>query len=379
MISNGVDHPGLLLLMYPRPVFVAAAVLDFFPIEGTHQTFREVSGLYTRFGHADRISMREGYHEHQYSPENQEAAIEFLDHFNGMPRQTGLPPVKELDEKTLQCTHSGQVMLEFDNARSAMDLIRDHYLEHKAQPAPTLKQLYYSELYPGINRWRVAEFQGGLVAPNEILWAAVGSSHWHDFMIDRYLLRHNRELEIPLLWIHGMDGIKHGVLFWNGENGKIASEDWPEVTQYLESGYDIVSIDPRGLGETRMQYKAVSPDDPALAQADFDHAYVNPLSSVLADYVYNSLLTGRPYFLQMIEDVEIARRFVQEKLAPGADCFVAGNGGAHTLASAVSETLPDIKLVSQPDAQILKWSELVERKQEMWPIQDLLPGGAYIH
>src|SRR5205814_6005242 len=146
MISNGVDHPGLLLLMYPRPVFVAAAVLDFFPIEGTHQTFREVSGLYTRLGHADRISMREGYHEHQYSPENQEAAIEFLDHFNGMPRQTGLPPVKELDEKTLQCTRSGQVMLDFDNARSAMDLIRDYYVEHKGQPAPTLKQLYYSEL-----------------------------------------------------------------------------------------------------------------------------------------------------------------------------------------------------------------------------------------
>jgi len=379
MISNGVDHPGLLLLMYPRPVFVAAAVLDFFPIEGTHQTFREVSGLYARFGHADRISTREGYHEHQYSPENQEAAIEFLDHFNGMPRQTGLPPVKELDEKTLQCTHSDQVMLEFDNARSAMDLIRDYYLEHKAQPAPTLKQLYYSELYPGINRWHVAEFQGGLAAPNEILWAAVGSSHWHGLMIDRYLLRHNRELEIPLLWIHGKDGIKHRILFWNGENGKITAEDWPQVTLYLKSGYDIVSIDPRGLGETRMPYKAVSPDDPALAQLDFDHAYVNPLSSVLADYVYNSLLTGRPYFLQMIEDVEIARRFVQEKLAPGADCFVAGNGGAHTLASAVSETLPDIKLVSQPDAQILKWSELVERKQEMWPIQDLLPGGAYIH
>ena len=33
---------------------------------------------------ADRIAMTEGYHEHQYSPENQEAAMEFLDHFNGV-------------------------------------------------------------------------------------------------------------------------------------------------------------------------------------------------------------------------------------------------------------------------------------------------------
>ena len=50
---------------------------------------------------------------------------------------------------------------------------------------------------------------------------------------------------------------------------------------------------------------------------DFDRAYVNPLSSVLADYVYNSLLTGRPYFLQMIEDAEIAIRFSRLKLHAG--------------------------------------------------------------
>src|SRR5437773_1849554 len=123
MIANGVDHPGLLLMMYPRPVFVAAAVLDFFPIEGTHKTFREIADLYSRFGHADRIAMHEGYHGHEYSSENQEAAIQFLDHFNGMPAERGLPPTKELDEKTLRCTRTGQVMLDYENARSLMDMV----------------------------------------------------------------------------------------------------------------------------------------------------------------------------------------------------------------------------------------------------------------
>src|SRR3954454_15490423 len=102
MISNGVDHPGLLLMMYPRPVFVAAAVLDFFPIEGTHKTFREIADIYSQFGHADRIAMHEGYHGHEYSAENQEAAIHFLDHFNGISSAHGLAPVQELDERTLQ-------------------------------------------------------------------------------------------------------------------------------------------------------------------------------------------------------------------------------------------------------------------------------------
>ena len=379
MISQAVDHPGLLLMMYPRPVFVAAAVLDFFPIEGTHKTVREVSDLYAKFGHADRIAMREGYHQHQYSPENQEAAIAFLDHFNGLAAGKGLPPVKELDEKTLQCTRTGQVMLDYDDARSLMDVIRDYYVKHKSQNPVTLKQHYYSNLYPGIRSWTVAQYAGVLPAPGEIRWEALGSSQFGDARIDRYLLHHSRYLELPLLYIHKAGHDRRPVLLWLGQNGKVTAQDWPSVTKYLDAGYDIVSIDPRGLGETRMRYKAVSEDDPALAKMDFDDSYVSPVSGVLADYVYNSLLTGRPYFLQMIEDVEIATRFVRAKVDVHAKVTVTGMGSAFTLASAVSATLPSIRLLSEPDAQIVKWSDLVNQERELWPVEYLLPGGAYVH
>jgi pimeloyl-ACP methyl ester carboxylesterase len=379
MISQGVDHPGLLLMMYPRPVFVAAAVLDFFPIEGAHKTVREVSDLYAKFGHADRIAMREGYHQHQYSPENQEAVIAFLDHFNGLPAGKALSSVKELDEKTLQCTRTGQVMLDYDNARSLMDVIRDYYAEHKNHPPTTLKQLYYSDLYPGIRSWTVAHYAGALPAPAEIRWEALGSSQFGDASIDRYLLHHSRYLELPLLYIHKAGDNRRTVMLWLGENGKVTAQDWPSVAKYLDAGYDIVSIDPRGLGETRMRYKASSEDDPTLAQVDLDHAYVSPVSGVLADYVYNSLLTGRPYFLQMIEDAEIATRFAHAKVDAHAEVTVTGVGNAHTLAIAVSETLPGIRLLSQTDAQIVKWSDLVNQERELWPIEYLLPGGAYVH
>ena len=164
-----------------------------------------------------------------------------------------------------------------------------------------------------------------------------------------------------------------------GEKGKVSAPDWPTVTKYLDDGYDIVSIDPRGLGETRMPYEAASPDDPLLAQMDFDRAYVSPISGVLADYVYNSILTGRPYLLQVIEDVEIATRFADQKLNHNAELSVIGTGDSYTLSSAVAETLPNVRLLPPADAQILKWSDLVQQKQELWPIQYLLPGGAYIH
>ena len=379
MISNHVDDAGLLLMMYPRPVFVAAAVLDFFPIEGAHKTVREVTELYTKFQHADRIGMTEGYHGHEFSLENQEAAMNFLDHFNGLRAGRGLPPVRELDQKALQCTRTGQVMLDFEDARSLMDVIREYYLQHKDLPTRALSQLYYSDLYPRINSWFVAEFQGEIPGREEIRWEARGSSQFEGVTIDKYVLHHSIYLELPLLYFHKADGVQRQVVLWLGKSGKAAAQDWIGLKKYLDAGYDIISVDPRGLGETRMAYRAASPDDPALAQLDFDRAYVSPVSGVLADYVYNSILTGRPYFLQMIEDIEIATRFFRAQLNLRAEIAVVGAGGSFTLARAISETLPNIKLLSEPDGHDISWSELVNHKTELWPIEYLLPSGAYIH
>jgi pimeloyl-ACP methyl ester carboxylesterase len=376
MVSEHLDHPGLLLMMYPRPVFVAAAVLDFFPIEGTQSTVREVRDLYSRLGHADRIGLTEGYHGHQFSPENQEAAVQFLDHFNGINKGSEVPAAKELDDKTLQCTRTGQVMLDFENAHSVMNSIRDYYLEREKQ-RKTLKEMYYTKARPPIDHWTVAEFEGSIPGWEEIRWEKRGGTEFDGIEIDKYLLRHSRYLEMPLLHIHKKGVSASRILFWETENGKATQQDWPEIARQVAAGYDVISIDPRGLGETRMRYKAVSPDDPTLAQLSFDQAYVSPLSSVMADYVYNSLLVGRPYLLQTIEDVEIARRFVNTKISSKAQLFIAGPSDGSTFASATARALDGLQL-AQPDAPILRWSEIVDQKKELWPIQYLLPGGAYV-
>jgi hypothetical protein len=378
MMSNGLDHPGLLLLMYPRPVMVAAAVLDFVPIEGTRKTYRELQKLYARFGHGDRIALVEGYHSHQYSPENQQAALDFLDHFNRMPVRNGLPPVKELDAESLRCTRTGQVLLDYGDARSLLELIREYYIEHKTETARKFSTEYYGENYAGVKNWLVDEYRGAPPKDGQIAWKSIGSAKVGEVAIDQYVLHHSVELEMPLLYIHNSGADDRKVALWFQENGKATAEDWPEIETYLDQGYGIVSFDFRGLGETRMPYTAVSPDDPLLGVLDFDHAYVNPISGVLANYVYNSLLTGRPYFLQMIEDAEIARRFAGEKLHANV-VVVSGAGEAYTLASAIAETLPGISLRSEPNRKVLKWSEIVEQRRERWPIQYLLPSGAYIH
>jgi len=377
MIADGVDHAGLLLLMYPRPVFVAAAVLDFFPIEGTRTTFREVAAIYRRFGHADRIAMTEGYHKHGFSIENQAAAFAFLDRFNGLPVQRRLAPTTELDDQAVRCTTTGQVRLDHADGRSLLDEIRDYYHARAGRPPVSLATAYYGTGYPGIVTWRVTPHDGSGPAERQIGWEAAGTSTIGGITIDKYLVHHSGGLSMPLLHLHREGTGRPRIALWVGDHGKADESDWDGMQRLIADGYDVVSFDGRGLGETRMHYTAVSVDDPTLAGPDFDRAYTSPLSGVLADYVYNSLLTGRPYLLQLIEDAEIAARFARVHLN-ATDVAMTGDGDAYTLAHDAAATVRGLRLLPNANGRVLRWSELVTRQQEIWPVEYVYPGGAYV-
>jgi pimeloyl-ACP methyl ester carboxylesterase len=376
-LSKNVGYTGLLLLMYPRPVMIASAVLDFFPIEGARKSFREAQRVYERLNHSDRIAMAEGYHGHQYSDENQEAGLDFLDRFNEMPLRSGLLKAKELPDKDLLCTKSGQVMIDESNARSLMDVILEYYEEHKGAARKSIAAQYRESQPPNIAGWTTIQFNGAPPAENQITWQQFDSTKFGEFQIDRYILRHSKLLVMPLLYVHKSFGKQADAVMWFKATGKAASSDWPQIESLLRSGHDVVTFDFRGLGETRMPYTAVSPDDPLLGKLDFDHAYMNPLSGVLANHVYNSLLSGRPYFYQMIDDAEIAKRFAEEKLKLTVTA-VAAPGEAFTVAGAIVEVVPTLKAQREPDSVVVQWQEVVEKKQEVWPVEFLVPGGAYI-
>jgi hypothetical protein len=376
LVSRGIDHAGLLLLAYPRPLHVSAAVKDFVPIEGARKSFREVAAVYERFGHRDRIALSEGYHEHRYSAENQASAFAFLDRAFGRPAKSELDPVTSFDPTRLRCTPTGQVRVDLPG-RSLQEIVREYYRDRSARPRPALVELYRGQGYPGIRDWPVMPYRGGAVR-GEIAWEARGSAEAGRGVIDRFVLHHSERLELPLVYIHRATGSSGRTVLRLGLGGKVQASEWSEVEAALARGDSIVSFDPRGLGETRMRYKATSIDDPELAQLDEDTAYTSPVSGVLANHVYNALLVGRPYFLELLEDGEIAARFVREKLGV-QHLVVEGRGEARTLAAAVAAVLPDVELAPADAGEAaFSWSGSIEQMREVWPIQYLMPGGAYL-
>jgi pimeloyl-ACP methyl ester carboxylesterase len=377
-LSKGVDHAGLLLMMYPRPVMIAAVTLDFFPVQGAFKSFAEARAFYERFGHADRIELSESYNTHQYSLKNQEAALAFLDRFNQMPVQHGLPPVTAFPDADLRVTQSGQVSVDFADAVPLLHLIAKYSSEHHDRYPLTLARLYKTEQDPKISSWTVGQYSGS-VSTREVRWEAMGATTVGSAHIDRYLLHHSTYLQMPLLHFYD-DRIKiRGTAIWISMHGKATEADWPQIAKLLTEGYDVYSFDFRGLGELRMNYRTQSSDAPESAQSDFDQAYVNPLSSVLADYVYNSLLTGRPYFLQMMDDLKIAELFIRSRNPRShLPITIAATSDASGLAMSFSEIDPEVKVLPDSNATSIHWSALASEGKEQWPIAYLLPFGAYL-
>ena len=371
LVSEGIDHAGLLLLAYPRPLHVSAAVLDFFPIEGTRRTMREVAAFYRRFGHAENVAESEGYHKHQYSAENQAMAFAFLDRVFARPVHAGLGEAKIHPPEALACTPTGQVREDL-GGRSLVEVIQD---DTRARPpaARAVAELYRGTGYPGIRDWPLRAF-AGLAPRDAIAWEAAGSDRVGAAAIDRYRLHYAGGLVMPLVHVRRAGAAGRELLIRVSLEGKIGPEDWPEVEVLLAEGRELVSFDLRGLGETRMRYKAASIDDPALAPAAEAAAYASPLSGVLANHVYNAQLMGRPYLLELVEDVEIAVHFARAQLGAGS-LAIDAKGDARLLAEVAGAALAVAVAKPRDGEAAFSWSDAVQHRREQWPIHYLVPGG----
>lgn len=374
LVSEGVDHPGLLLLGFPRPVHLAAAVKDFFPIEGTRKTVREVADVYRRLGRSDRLALSEGYHEHRYSPENQEAAFAFLDQWNGLPVRRGLAKVETLPEETMRCTPSGQVRVDLAG-RSLVAVIQEDLAERRPAARWSPSSLYRASGAPDVRRLRLVAYDPSKSESGTIAWEAAGSTEHEDVVVERYRLHHSGRLVLPLVRIRKRSGASGRAVIEFGLSGKAGPAEWPLVIEHLTAGRDVLSFDPRGLGETRMRYRTAAPDDPAAAPSDEAAAYANPLSSVLANYVYNAQLLGRPYVLEIVEDIEIVARFASERLG-ARSLTVAGRDDARVVAALAADVLADLEPLTGRDLDW--WRKTLDEGREIWPIQLLLPGGALV-
>lgn len=76
--AGPLDHGDFLAAMAPRPVAVLAATWDFFPIEGTFDSYARARLAYDKTGSAELLSLRTADCGHGYTPPLRNEAVEFF-------------------------------------------------------------------------------------------------------------------------------------------------------------------------------------------------------------------------------------------------------------------------------------------------------------
>ncbi|SIO22824.1 PKD domain-containing protein [Singulisphaera sp. GP187] len=125
-VAFGMDHGDYAILRAPKPTLFSVGTRDFFDIQGSWDTFREVKLVYGRLGFGERVDLFESDEPHGFTKPRREAATRWLRRWllkiDDAPVESDFAIATDAQ---LQCTETGQVLSSF-HGKSVFDLNIEH-------------------------------------------------------------------------------------------------------------------------------------------------------------------------------------------------------------------------------------------------------------
>lgn len=275
-LADGLDHADFVLAFGLKPYRILAAIQDFFSIQGARETYAEVRGVYERLGAADKIAITEADDRHGYSRPRRMAAYDWFGRWlKGAPDSAPEPEVKIATEEELWATKTGQVVTALNG-----------------ETVTTLNQKRLAGIRRGpVTVEQVRSFLGVNAPAGEIVARSYGAVEASGYRIEKLVYESDKGMPTPaLLYLPAeRQGKAVGIVYVHGR-GKSAAH--PEAEALVRSGAVVLSIDARGLGETRALAERSGSDWPRLF-GDYENAM-------------RALLTGKSLVAMRAEDVMAA-------------------------------------------------------------------------
>jgi cephalosporin-C deacetylase-like acetyl esterase len=316
-VSEGLDHAGLLALRAPRPTLLGSARFDFFPIEGTRESFAEAKRLYEVAGAGERIERVEAAERHGLALPLRKGVYGFFERWLAELKNTASAeefavtprPVKEL----LVCSE-GQVNVTF-HSRPLLPLALEEFRRQKRRPRIELRDLLRLDL--------------DQAAPS-VMEVAAGA-------LDRTTI---------LILINGNE-----------------SRDWREEKEFLRAlvpGYRVAIVDPRGAGKRRLDLTVQHRD------------YSDPLVGVEENIAYNAFLVGKSLLGMRVADVLAAIAELTKQTKPER-IVLCGRRDAALVACLAAAVDPAIGQVAT-EGMLLSYLPLFAAKGQPINAASILPG-----
>lgn len=319
LLAAGLDHPEFLAMIAPRPVLIGAATRDFFPIEGTRETFKEVQAFYARLGIPERLKMVEFDHRHMYSQPLREAATAWFEGWlKGTEGEVHEPAITPEPEAALLATATGLAQTSLGGKR-VFDFNRQ-------EAERLLKQLESARREPSFRASLAARIRSRLALPESPAATSaisVGEVDSGDVIVERMLLETESGIVVPLRVIRQKTAASRlpAVLYLRDRRG---DRDSPELFLALARQRRLVAVaDVRGFGETMSSRN--------VPEAGVD--YFDPRDGMDADYTYASFFLGRPLLGMRVTDALQVARYLRSRADVDATRLgIAGCGWAGPVA-----------------------------------------------
>ncbi len=131
-VAAGLEHADFLTMRAPKPTLMVVGTRDFFDIQGSWDTFREVKLIFGRLGFGERVDLFESDEPHGFTRPRRIATARWMSRWLLKKDE----PIDEADSSIasvadLRCTKSGQVLRELSD-RSVFDLNAERARELRA-------------------------------------------------------------------------------------------------------------------------------------------------------------------------------------------------------------------------------------------------------
>ncbi|MFB3829632.1 MAG: acetylxylan esterase [Bryobacteraceae bacterium] len=346
-LKDGLDFGDFLIAFAPKPIQMATAIKDFFPIDGARATYAEARRVFEVLGAGDRVGFFEFDDTHGWSKPRREATYRWFERWFHNKQDDGAEPDFKVDDpKTLWVTETGQVATS----------IRD------AETVQSLNAALAEKMYPrragagGKNIPALVRARLGVAAERGVPAVETrGVVERSGYKVEKIEMRPEAGITVPALaFVPAAGDARKPAVLWVDAAGKAA--DMAAIESLVEAGNLVLAVDPRGWGES------AGPPSP---RGGYSKAFQTAMRALLVGKTLAGMQTGdllRAFdYLASRPDVDPKRIAIAGK----------GNGGVLGLYTASLEPrIAKVASIAAPESYLA----IVKAKRHEGIMDIVVPG-----
>ena len=341
-VALGIEHADYVTMRAPKPTLLSVGTRDFFDIQGSWDTFREVKRIYCGLRAGERVDLFESDEPHGFTRPRRESCMRWMRRWllgkDDAPAETDFPTAADRD---LQCTETGQVLTSF-HGKSAFDFNAERAAELDRGRAGRTPEALREEVR---RRLALPAAAGSVVVHPPATTARDG------YTITRWAFETEPGVLVPVILFRGEPAGDRPLVVLVGADRALAAPGGP-IEKRIRAGEHVALVEPRGMGEGTPDAKggAFGPD---LREA------------------FLALHLNRPLLGQRVFDVLQALRGLDGEARMPIHLVGLGAGGPIVLhAALLSDRIESVTV----ERSVPSWSLVARTKSPRGDLASVVPG-----